>query len=256
MKALDNNWREAIWQGDMMSAEKSILNEVSRNLMSLLRGGAVVENFTQYVEKLSGDVANEMQAVSDARTSEQCRYLSKPSGLTLILTASGFTLNLDTPDATGLPVSDVARALAYQPRWCGASREFYSVAEHSVMVSRLVAPHLAYDALWHDALEFVTGGWPTPLKAFLGREEINRKLAPLETALSQWFGYRIGDTAVKLADMITMATELRDLLPPAWLEWSHLPPPSEIIIRPIGPEQAYALFLKRYEETKHLRIAK
>jgi hypothetical protein len=49
-----------------------------------------------------------------------------------------------------------------------------------------------------------------------------------------------------------MATELRDLLPPAWIEWGHLPKPHPEKIVPVGPERAYTLFLERFEELKHL----
>lgn len=183
----------------------------------------------------------------------QLHLFSKPSGRTAILTASGFILDLASPDATGLPVKDVARGLAYEPRWRGATKSFYSVAEHSVMVSRLVPPHLAYDALWHDSLEFITGDWPSPLKVFLDREEINRRLAPIERAFEREFRFASHNPEIKVADNIAMATELRDLLPPAWMDWGqHLPPPAEEVIQPIGPEKAYELFLERYEEVKHL----
>ncbi|MBS1188555.1 MAG: hydrolase [Rhodocyclaceae bacterium] len=180
----------------------------------------------------------------------QLDLLTKPSGRTAIVTASGFTLDLANPDATGLPVADVARALSYQPRWCGATKSFYSVAEHSVMVSRLVPEEFAYDALWHDCIEFVTGDWPSPLKIFLGRNEINAKLEPIEAALGRRFGFRSHLPEVKQADLVAMATELRDLLPPAWMDWGHLPPPHPAKIWPVGPERAYALFLERHEELK------
>ncbi|GAB3538206.1 metal-dependent phosphohydrolase [Noviherbaspirillum agri] len=182
----------------------------------------------------------------------QADLFIKPSGRTAVLTASGFVFDLTKPDATGLPVEDVARALAYQPRWCGATKQFYSVAEHSVMVSRIVREELAYDALWHDAIEFIQGDWPSPLKLYLGRDEINRKLAPIEDALARRFGYRAHLQEVKKADLIAMATELRDLLPNAWMEWEHLPPPMPETIIPAGPEQAFLMFMARYEEVKHL----
>lgn len=178
----------------------------------------------------------------------------KPSGRTAILTASGFVLNLANPDATGLPVEDVARALAYQPRWCGATKHFYSVAEHSVMVSRLVPQAFAYHALWHDSIEFVQGDWPSPLKIYLGRVEINRKLAPIEAALARRFGFQSHLPEVKEADLVAMATELRDLLPNSWVDWGHLPPPATEQIVPVGPERAFALFMERYEEIKHLAL--
>lgn len=183
---------------------------------------------------------------------KQLDLFMKPSGRTAILTASGFVLDLINPDASGLPVEDVARALAYQPRWCGATKHFYSVAEHSVMVSRLVPEPLAYHALWHDAIEFIQGDWPSPLKVYLGRDNINRKLAPIEAALSRRFGFDVNLAEVKKADLIAMATELRDLLPGAWMDWGHLPDPVPERIQPVGPERAFELFMERYEEVKHL----
>lgn len=185
-------------------------------------------------------------------TAYQLDLLMKPSGRTAILTASGFVLDLANPDATGLPVEDVARALAYQPRWCGATSQFYSVAEHSVMVSHLVPGEFAYDGLWHDCVESISGDWPSPLKVHLGREEVKRKLAPLEAAFQRRFGYRADLPEVKAADLVAMATELRDLLPPAWMDWGHLPDPHPDPIRPVGPERAYSLFMERYEELRHL----
>ena len=182
----------------------------------------------------------------------QFDLLNKPSGRTAILTASGFTLDLANPDADGLPVEDIARALAYQPRWCGATTRFYSVAEHSVMVSKLVPEPFAYHALWHDSVEAISGDWPSPLKAHLGRDEIKRKMAPIEAAFERRFGYRGELPEVKRADLIAMATELRDLLPKAWMDWGHLPPADPEIIRPVGPDAAFALFMDRYEALKHL----
>lgn len=175
----------------------------------------------------------------------------KPSGRTAILTASGFVLDLTKPDATGLPAEDVARALAYQPRWCGATKQFYSVAEHSVMVSHLVPEPLGYHALWHDAIEFIQGDWPSPLKVYLGRDEINRKLEPIEHALACRFGFERHLEEVKKADLVAMATELRDLLPGAWMDWGHLPPPAPQTLLPVGPEQAFVLFMERYHALKH-----
>lgn len=179
---------------------------------------------------------------------------NKPSGRTSILTASGFVFDLACPDASGMPVEDVARALAYQPRWCGATKVFYSVAEHCVFVSKLVRPELAYSALWHDAIETITSDNPSPYKVYLGREYLKQKLAPIEEALSNWFGYQNDHPEVKNADLIAMATELRDLLPPHWMDWGHLPPPAQERIIPVGPDRAYTLFMERYEELKYLAL--
>jgi hypothetical protein len=180
----------------------------------------------------------------------QLDLLNKPDGRTSILLPSGFVLDLLAPDATGLPITDIALCLASQPRWGGAARPWYSVAEHSTMVSRLVPSHLAYAALLHDCEEFL-GDWPSPVKVMLGRDFVRQRLLPVKDALRRRFGFDDGDPAIKHADLVSMATELRDLLPPAWIDWGHLPPPHPDRIVPVGPERAYSLFIERFEQLQH-----
>lgn len=175
---------------------------------------------------------------------------NKPSGRTTIVMPSGFAIDLLAPDATGMPIEDIALCLASQPRWGGAARPWYSVAEHSVLVSHLVAPKHAYDALMHDCEEFL-GDWPSPAKEMLGRDLVKQKIGPIKAALAAWFGFAPEVAAVKRADLVAMATELRDLLPPSWIDWGHLPLPAVQKIVPVGPERAYALFLERYHELQH-----
>jgi len=179
----------------------------------------------------------------------QFDLLNKPDGRTAILLPSGFVLDLLAPDATDLPIADIALCLASQPRWGGAARPWYSVAEHSVMASKLVAPELAYAALMHDCEEFL-GDWPSPVKIMLGRDFVRERMLPVKDALRRRFGFQDEVAAIKHADLVCMATELRDLLPPAWVDWGHLPPPHPERIVPVGPERAYALFLDRYEALK------
>ncbi|MET0981910.1 MAG: hydrolase [Telluria sp.] len=180
----------------------------------------------------------------------QLDFFNKPDGRTSILLPSGFVLDLLAPDATGMPITDIARCLASQPRWGGAARPWYSVAEHSVMVSALVPPGLAYAALMHDCEEFL-GDWPSPVKIMLGRDYVRERLQPVKDALRRWFGFQDEVQAIKHADLVAMATELRDLLPAAWMDWGHLPPAHAAKIVPVGPERAYTLFLERFEELKH-----
>lgn len=181
----------------------------------------------------------------------QLDLLNRPDARTAILMPSGFVLDLVTPDATGLPITDIAQCLAAQPRWGGAAQPWYSVAEHCVMASHLVPPDLAYAALMHDCEEFL-GDWPSPVKVVLDRAYLKQRLGPVKAALCRWFGFAEDLPAVKQADLVCMATELRDLLPPAWMDWGHLPPPHPDRITPVGPDRAYTLFLDRYEQVRHL----
>lgn len=64
-------------------------------------------------------------------------------------------------------IEDIAHSLAMQCRFAGHCLRFYSVAEHSVLMSRYVSPANALWALLHDAGEAYLVDVPRPLKPFL-----------------------------------------------------------------------------------------
>lgn len=179
---------------------------------------------------------------------------NKPNGRTALVLSQGFVLDLASPDATGMPVEVIAKSLSVQPRWCGASETNLTVAQHSVMVSKLVPPEFAYAGLMHDCEEAILGDWPTPIKELLGRDYLKEKLAPIKSELRRWFGFDEDVPEVKHADLVCMATELRDVMPPHWMEWGHLPAPHHDKISPESPERAFQMFMERYEEVKHQRV--
>jgi len=98
----------------------------------------------------------------------------------------------------------------------------------------------------------VTGDIASCVKVLIGRDHLKARLGPIQQALARRFGFRLGRVEVKRADLVCMATELRDLLPPAWMDFGHLPMPHPDRVEPVGPERAYRFFLDRYEEVKHL----
>lgn len=90
---------------------------------------------------------------------------------------SGRRLDLLDPSPLDVEIEDIAHGLARVARWNGQTvgPHAFSVAEHSVLVERLVArarPDLERKwrlaALLHDAPEYVIGDMISPFKAALG----------------------------------------------------------------------------------------
>lgn len=124
-------------------------------------------------------------------------------------------------------VEDIAHALALQCRFAGHCRVPYSVAEHSVRVSlyaeerlRHYHPHgpevvrqFSLAALLHDASEAYCVDVPRPLKPYIqGYAEIE---GAVQIAIEQWADIprgSIGNSLIKHADEVLLATEARDLM--------------------------------------------
>jgi len=185
---------------------------------------------------------------------DQFDLLDVPEPTAVLLTYSGRTVDLEHPDFSRFEIDDIARPLAYQCRFVGNTRSFYSVAQHCVLASELAPPAFAYDALMHDCEEAFTGDWPTPWKIRIGRAAIRQAIRPIKRALAERFGFRDPESeVVKIADLRALATELRDLCAPHRLNWRDLPPPAETVILPLGPDEAMARFLERYREVAPVR---
>jgi 5'-deoxynucleotidase YfbR-like HD superfamily hydrolase len=186
---------------------------------------------------------------------DQLDLLDIPEATAVMLTYSGRTLDLESPDFSRFDIEDIARPLAYQCRFVGNTRAFYSVAQHCVLASELAPAGFEYEALMHDSEEAFTGDWPTPWKVRIGRDVIKAAIEPLKAALAARFGFSHPQPdAVKLADQRSLATELRDLCAPHRVNWHDLPPPAEAPIVPLAPDDAMAAFIKRYHQLRPGRI--
>src|SRR5215211_556381 len=87
----------------------------------------------------------------------------------IIDTASGVRLDLDDPRPEHIRIEDVAGGLSKVCRFGAQPLEYYSVAQHALLVRRMVVeaghPELALVALHHDSHEAYLCDIPSPLKS-------------------------------------------------------------------------------------------
>lgn len=132
-----------------------------------------------------------------------------------IQTYTGKQFDLVNPDPTLVDIEDIAHALAMTCRFGGHTEKFYSVAEHSLVVSANVDPEHAFLALLHDAAEAYIGDLVRPFKLLLCPQvnEIESRIMAAILARYEVEPDEVALEAVKVADDRALATELRDLFP-------------------------------------------
>lgn len=166
---------------------------------------------------------------------------------------SGGRFYLLDPRPEEIHVADIAYATSMLCRFTGHTREFYSVAQHCVIVSQVVPEEFALEGLMHDASEAYIGDISKPLKVGLDL------LAPgilsgIELSIHKNIAQRYGLTwpmppEVKHADLVALATERRDFMR-ATEEWADLPDPLPQKLTAWAPTGARKAFMDRYEELK------
>jgi 5'-deoxynucleotidase YfbR-like HD superfamily hydrolase len=159
------------------------------------------------------------------------------------------------PRIDRIAIEDIAHGLAYQCRFNGQTREFYSVAQHSLIVASLVPPRLRLAALLHDAAEAYLGDMVKPLKVLLPEfAAIEDKVSAL---IAEAYAVDFSDyEPIKRADLIALATEKRDLMPHSAERWAYLDG-IEALPEPIAtmsPWQAKQAFLAEFARLAALSI--
>lgn len=81
------------------------------------------------------------------------------------LTGKSFDLKILDPDS--ICIEDIAHSLSHTARFAGHLPEFYSVAQHSVIMAEMVEPEFKLEALLHDASEAYLGDMPSPFKKMM-----------------------------------------------------------------------------------------
>jgi hypothetical protein len=174
-----------------------------------------------------------------------------------IQTYEGVQFDPDDFTIDDIHLKDIAHALSNMCRFNGHCTEFYSVAQHSVLVSKVAETlgglRAAQWGLFHDAAEAYVGDIPTPLKTDTNRQ----REAAIMVGIAEKFELADLDhplcshikAVVKHSDLVLMATEKRDLMSDD-VHWPRLDgiEPMEWHITPFLPVAAVTHFHKRYRE--------
>lgn len=198
-------------------------------------------------------------------------------GPNTIQTYSGAPYEFDNPDPAAVDLLDIAHALSNMCRFAGHTKRFYSVAEHSVFVSRILEEEGATRGwqkvgLLHDAHEAYVWDCPRPLKPLLG-DAFEKLAEKADIAICQALHIAAPElfhaAAIKHADDVALVYEANELMHHGTAHWSQpykeigpIPPGLDLAnLKPwsIGngavrgrlgkiPAQAKAAFLERCDE--------
>jgi uncharacterized protein len=164
-----------------------------------------------------------------------------------IMLQSGAWFDFGAPASSNFTIEDIAHGLSNICRYAGQCRKFYSVAEHSLLVSE-TANGLELEALLHDAAEAFMGDITRPLKQLL--PEYKKIENDVEEAILTKFGLTTPlPLEVKHADLRVLAAEQSQIMPRGTDDWVRKQNvvPASVIVRHFPPEQAERAFLDCYE---------
>ena len=177
-----------------------------------------------------------------------------------IETYSGEKFYFLTPKTQVFKLKDIAHALSMICRFTGHCKEFYSVAEHSWHVARMLEGcpiEVQIAGLLHDASEAYITDIASPIKQHLPDYQ---KLEDgiLAAIFAQYHLEYPMHPAVKQADLAMLSTEAHYMLHSggnSWDMWKERRRPApNALYRPINmpPRQAAQLFLDKFNELYEL----
>lgn len=170
-----------------------------------------------------------------------------------ILTYSGNYFSFTDIQSNVIKIEDIAHGLSNTCRFAGQCPQFYSVAQHSVLVATLMRDRLDCGpleqmyGLMHDASEAFMGDMTSPLKRLI--PEYVRIEAEVQDFILRSVGLvERPSRFVKIADLMALAIEKIELVG-CTDEWSALSGVEykPFDLHPAGPGAAKGLFLKHFD---------
>ena len=161
------------------------------------------------------------------------------------------------PHPEEILIQDIAHALSLSCRFSGHTREFYSVAQHSILAAIYMPKGKELWGLLHDASEAYLHDIPTPLK----RLDQFRFYRELEDNLQKMIFKKYGlfgnpPAELKGVDVSLLLTEAECLIPPVE-PWGIEGNSYSIDIQTINPtiiEKEFLSYFKLYMEEANLHI--
>lgn len=176
-------------------------------------------------------------------------------GLPTMTTYTGRRFNFLMPEVASIDLEDIAHGLSQICRFAAQASPFYSVAQHSVLVSKMVGKtgdpevdlKLQKIGLFHDSAEAYVGDLASPLKKLIPfYSKIERDIY---VVIARKFGIPQAIPAeVKEADSRLLANEGQSFMSPDWRDAKADPDPALGRIDGMAPVQAKEAFKARYRE--------
>jgi 5'-deoxynucleotidase YfbR-like HD superfamily hydrolase len=182
-----------------------------------------------------------------------------PNAAKCMQTYSGRMVDPLNPEVRDVCIEDISHALALICRYGGHCRQFYSIAQHCVLVSQNVEKGYELEGLLHDSSESYIGDIVRPLKVQKVFSDVYKAIEHAwENTIADRFRLRYPwHPSIKQADNLVLFTEQRDLVN-VQLYWNGSEKYTLLkkVINPWGPAKAERKFLERYYQLETLRGAK
>ncbi len=154
------------------------------------------------------------------------------------------------PTQDSIDIIDIAHSLSMQCRFTGHTTKFYSIAEHSIMVSRLCPDEFKLWGLLHDASEAYLTDVASPVKPHLINYKLMEKVI-MEPICKKFGISKYMPDEVHVADMEALRIEAYWLMKSKGNDWvinQDKKPLDESCTPLLGlsPEETKFMFLEEY----------
>jgi len=168
-----------------------------------------------------------------------------------IETFTGIKFEFLNPKEEQIDIIDIAHSLSMQVRFTGHCCKFYSIAEHSLLVSELCPDEYKLYGLLHDASEAYLTDVASPIKPFLQNYKMMEckvmNAVVKKFNLPEFFPDEVHD-----ADMLALRIEIDQLMKSQGKDWAinkiMTDPIPKLFTQGLTPEDAFTEFMIKFKE--------